>query len=91
MKKFVNIFELFLLVLMPLSIGSRIFAQDNDEFEVPTMQQLNDVTSSFETITSDDYDSMDDGLPMSLSDEEAEMGAQLAMLLTGGFLFVCGS
>lgn len=88
MKKSVNIVTLFLLVLMPLSIGSRIFAQDNDEFKVPTMQQLNDVTSQFETITSDDYDSMDDGLPISLSDEEAEMGAQLAILLTGGFLFV---
>ncbi len=89
MKKSVNIVTLFLLVLMPLSIGSRIFAQDNDEFKVPTMQQLNDVTSQFETITSDDYDSVADGISNPISQSVvSEKGAQLAMLLTGGFLLV---
>lgn len=89
MKKLVNIVALFILLLLPLSLGGKAFAQTADELDFPTAQQLNEVTSSFETITSDDYDSVADGISNPISQSVvSEKGAQLAMLLTGGFLLV---
>jgi len=87
MKKLVNIVALFLLLLLPLSIGGRAFAQTSDELDIPTAQQLDDASSSFGTIKSDDYDIVDfSNNPV--SDDQLAALTKLATLLSGGFSII---
>lgn len=87
MKKLVNIVALFLLLLLPLSIGGRAFAQTADELDFPTAQQLDDASSSFGTIKSDDYDIVDfSNNPV--SDDQLAALTKLATLLSGGFSII---
>lgn len=84
MKKFVNVFAIFLLIAVPLSIGNRVFAQTLDDTEVPTMEQVYDLNSTLGNVKSDDYGSMNDLSNTSISNDQLASFTQIATLMSGG-------